>query len=279
MVSVLIADVFKSSLVMTSEVFKDRLQGAAVYIAGTGEQTLKIVEEQPMDMIVIDFDLPDVDGVTLTKLLRRTFSGPILITAYPDNIVSEVIPRELFTYSDASAWLAKPIKHQKLVEMIDHFLVKKRRFRRRYSTVIDALIVGKGAGRGKRAPKVRGKIVNMSIGGALLNLEHGLKFKTGEDISLTMFYPASSQDGSSLTLKSVPNNKTPRSLTIENSTAVSPITTQTDSQGWQKGIAKLKAKVAWVDQNGKLAGVNFENLSENHRRAVEAILRQSSEIN
>jgi CheY-like chemotaxis protein len=188
MTRVLIVDRSKSSLVMTSEVFKDKIPGVIVDIALSGVDCLKLVPIQSYQMIVVDFDLPDTDGVSLTHCLRPFYSGPILITAYPEALVSQAIGEELFAYHDSSLWVPKPIKFEALSQKIELFLLKKKRLIKRFKTKIPVMLAGKSLGRGKKTPKTKGTLLNLGLGGALFagekNVSHQLK--VGDDLVIVM---------------------------------------------------------------------------------------------
>ena len=62
MTTVLIVDACKPSLVMTSEIFKDKMSGTIVDVAQSGKETIEYLADKTPDLCVIDFDLPDVDG-------------------------------------------------------------------------------------------------------------------------------------------------------------------------------------------------------------------------
>lgn len=265
MPSILIADAYKSSLVMTSEVFKDKILGATIFIAKTGKDCLALVEQQKFDMIVVDFDLPDADGINLTKMLRKIYSGPILLTAFPDPAVKKAIENELFPYRDVSEWIKKPVSTDVLSGKIDRYLLDGERVRKRYQTSLDAMLIGKGAGRGKRAPKVKGNVINLSIGGALLKLDNQLKMKIGEEVSLNLSLQAAGLE------RKVTSKKAAR--TKEESTKKID-----DSSVANKGLTKIKAKIAWSNKSKKEAGIYFENLTENHRKVLENLLKTSEEI-
>jgi len=47
--------------------------------AGTGREALRIVEEQPPDLIILDLMLPDMDGEAVCEAIRRIHSIPILM--------------------------------------------------------------------------------------------------------------------------------------------------------------------------------------------------------
>ena len=264
MPSILIADAYKSSLVMTSEVFKDKILGATIFIAKTGKDCLALVEQQKFDMIVVDFDLPDADGINLTKALRKVYSGPILLTAFPDPLIQKAIENELFPYRDVSEWIKKPVSADVLCEKIDRYLLDGERVRKRYQTSLDAMLIGKGAGRGKRAPKVKGNVINLSIGGALLKLDNQLKMKIGEEVSLNL----------SLQLGSGPDRK----VDVTKKDTVAKDQNSGESASVNKGLTKIKAKIAWANKSKKEAGIYFENLTENHRKVLENLLKTSEEI-
>src|SRR5437016_2877897 len=152
MTTILIADACKPSLVMTSEVFKDRIQGSIVLVARSGQEVLALLQQNRPELCVVDFDLPDVDGVTLVGIMRELYSSPILLTAHPHGVVADAVNSDLFGFDDASGWLPKPINVEVLNKKIDAFLLERRRIVSRYSTELGMQVIGKGAGRGKRAP-------------------------------------------------------------------------------------------------------------------------------
>lgn len=267
MTAILIADTFKSSIVMTSEIFKDKILGVSIDIVHTGQECLEKLESQEFDMIVIDFDLPDTDGVTLSKVLRKEYGGPIIITAFPDKVVHTAIEKELFPYHDSLDWIKKPVAVDKLSKLIQKYILEKKRVRKRYSTELDALISGKGAGRGKRAPKVKGNIINISIGGALLNLENQLKMKPGEEISLTLYHAHKES-------KSKASVKKTKAKTVAKKAKTKTVAKKPE----KTSSSRIKAKIAWADKQKKQAGISFEGLTENNRKILEGLLRNSSEL-
>ena len=55
--------------------------------AKNGKEAIKIVQEKKPDLVVLDFMLPDMDGITVIKELRRISKNiPIIMfTAYPNS--------------------------------------------------------------------------------------------------------------------------------------------------------------------------------------------------
>lgn len=269
---ILIADACKPSLVMSSEVFKDKITGATILVATSGKQALEILAQEKADMCVVDFDLPDVDGVTLIHAMRKSYKGPILLTAYPDKIVEEAVKADLFAYNDSGAWIPKPVKFDVLSEKIDQFLLDKHRLGRRFDVLLDTMIIGKGAGRGKRAPKVTGRITNMSLGGACIELDEPMRVKNGEEMMVALDLP---EDGKPLKLKVKPvPAKKPEPINRRD--AKGRLTAAPKKQP-PKHIpdARIKCTIAWVDKKCTKAGIMFAKLSDSQKKGLEELLRNA----
>lgn len=242
MSTVLIVDPSKPSLVMSSEVFKDKIPGITVLVANTGQQALDILEQRASagsaapDLCVVDFDLPDTDGITLIHMLRKNFRGPIMLTAYPDNVVKNAVAEELFAYDDAGMWIRKPIRAEDLNEKIDRFLVGKFRVQRRFDFTPKTRLLGKSAGRGKRTPKFPGQIVNISVGGACVQLSGAVKLKIGDEVSIELPIPKVEKKGAE--------------------------------------TAQIKSQVVWRTNDGKRIGITFDKLSDPGRKGLERLLKQ-----
>ncbi len=240
MSTVLIIDPSKPSLVMSSEVFKDKIPGITVLVANSGRQALDLLEQPngaPVpDLCVVDFDLPDTDGITLIQMLRKNFRGPILLTAFPDDVVRKAVAEELFAYDDAGMWVPKPVRAEDLNEKIDRFLVGKFRVQRRFDFTPKTRLLGKSAGRGKRTPKFPGQILNISVGGACIQLSAAAKLKIGDEVSIELPIPKTEKKGAE--------------------------------------TAQLKSQVIWRTNDGKRIGIIFDKLNDPGRKGLERLLKQ-----
>jgi CheY-like chemotaxis protein len=257
MPKVLIADAIKPSLVMSSEIFKDKIPGAEIFVAATGEQALQIMELQKPDICLVDFDLPDVDGPSLVLALRKIFMGPILMTAFPDNQVTAAVSEELFAYNDASAWLSKPIKFDELADRIDKFLIDHHRTGRRFPIKLPMQLIAKAEGRGKRAPKSKGHVLNLSLGGAMVKLDGSLKVKKKQEITVSIAFPGSTPA------------KTP---TTKGRSGAS-----TEKKAPKGAETKIKGTIAWTAKGGHV-GVQFSKLTDLQLRGLETFLKAESII-
>jgi hypothetical protein len=106
--------------------------------------------------------------------------------------------------------------------------------------------VAKAAGRGKRAPKATGRVVNLSASGACLEFEEsGLKIKKNQEVTLTI--------GSS-------PQKKPKKFQVTESSLET----------------KIKGQVAWIEDKDKI-GIKFAKLSDIQRKEILSFLRLASE--
>lgn len=168
MTKLLIADSGKASLVMSTEVFKEKIAGVAISVAKNGRDFLQMLPEVNPDIGIVDFDLPDVDGTTLIKYAQEIFDGPILLTAYLDDRIKNVISNELFAYEQEGVCIEKPIKFEKMAEVIDRFLVSGKRILKRFQAKGNLNILH---GKGRKSITIKGNLINISIGGACLQYE------------------------------------------------------------------------------------------------------------
>ncbi len=260
MTKVLIADHSKPSLVMTSEIFKDKIPGATVVVASTGEQAIALAETEKPDLCVIDFDLPDVDGASLITALRRSFGGPIFMTAFADDTVNQAVRDLLFAFNDASGFIKKPVKFDDLSARVNEFLLDGRRLGKRFDTELETLIIGKAEGRGHRAPKSSGTVTNISLGGARISLGEVIKLKKNQDLTVAIQFP-------------VPSTAKPKAK-VKPTAKISKATKKPKRASAVKTTeAKIKATVAWVRKDE--VGVSFLKLSDIQKTGLESFLRQN----
>ena len=263
MPSILIADSSKPSVVMTSEIFKDKIPGIAIHVAETGRLALELIPECNPDLCVVDFDLPDVDGPALVDSIRKHFDGPILMTAYPDEIVSQAVEENLFTCADASSWLAKPVNVAKMNSVIDKFLKDGHRINKRFNADLETQLVGRAAGRGKRAPKVDGKVTNMSICGVRVKLSGTMKLKKQQELVMSIMLPEEGAAPPPAEAKKPAKGKKPLKKKATLKTKKAPEV---------KGVEmKIKGKVAWASSGN--VGVSFNRLTEIQKRSLLEYLR------
>ena len=69
----------------------DKLPNCEVHVTMTGQDALERFEQQPFDLLITDYKMPDMDGVTLAKQIRQRYPGTsiIMITAYSHDLIHE----------------------------------------------------------------------------------------------------------------------------------------------------------------------------------------------
>jgi len=87
-----------------------------IYIAQDGEQALSFFEEKDPDIIILDINIPKLNGIKLaTKIREKNKKVPIIfLTAYSDkdNLLQAI-------HLHAFSYLIKPFKINELIETID----------------------------------------------------------------------------------------------------------------------------------------------------------------
>jgi two-component system, OmpR family, phosphate regulon sensor histidine kinase PhoR len=99
------------------------LEGYSVAEAETGREALAAVEKGPFDVVLIDYRLPDIDGLTLLQAIRSKESGVMtcMITAYA-NIETAVAA----TRQGVDFFLPKPFSPDDLIGVVEMLLRRKR---------------------------------------------------------------------------------------------------------------------------------------------------------
>lgn len=82
-------------------------------VAGTGRTALFLAETEPFDLILLDLNLPDVDGLEVARQLARNDAQILMVTARAD-VKSRVSGLD----AGASDYLAKPFDLSELVARV-----------------------------------------------------------------------------------------------------------------------------------------------------------------
>ena len=100
-----------------------RLRGLEVQAVANAEAALELLHERSFDLLIVDWVLPEMDGLTLTRKVR---------VSHPDTIILVVTGRteagalEQVMASGASDYLAKPFSPRELVSRIRAVLRRTR---------------------------------------------------------------------------------------------------------------------------------------------------------
>ena len=95
--------------------FIERL-GHTVRLAETGGAALDVLEEEAFDLILMDIEMPEMDGVEATRRIRdreATEGGHIPIVA-----ITALADRERFLEAGMDDYISKPIDADRLREVL-----------------------------------------------------------------------------------------------------------------------------------------------------------------
>mgnify|MGYP000753298822 CR=1 FL=1 len=100
-------------------------KGYATLTAFNGEEALRILTGNAIDLILMDCQMPVLDGFETTKIIRERSAtyGSAPIIAVTANALSE--DKDRCINAGMNDYLTKPIDRYKLYKTIDHWLIKK----------------------------------------------------------------------------------------------------------------------------------------------------------
>ena len=98
---------------------------ADVESAGDAEAGLKLIEQDPPDLVLLDINLPGMDGFEACQEIRRICDVPIVMVSARDNEVDKVRGLEM----GADDYITKPFSHLEL-------LARVRAVLRRYQSTL-----------------------------------------------------------------------------------------------------------------------------------------------
>ena len=97
---------------------REALVSFMVVEAGSGRETLRIVEEEQLDLIIADIRMPEMDGCTLLTNLRSRFPG-VPVLAASGYLDADDLQRYGF-----DGFIDKPVGVERLQAMVETALSK-----------------------------------------------------------------------------------------------------------------------------------------------------------
>lgn len=100
--------------------------GAMVILAGNGEEALQALNREAFDLVLMDVEMPIMDGVTATKIIRAADKSGwqnIPIVA----MTASAMPgdKETFLAAGMDDYISKPVEMAALKEVIERVMVRK----------------------------------------------------------------------------------------------------------------------------------------------------------
>lgn len=95
--------------------------GYEVMQAGNGREALEIASSQPVDLVITDVNMPQMDGIALVRALRgldQYRTKPLLFLTTESAADRKLEGRE----AGASGWMLKPFNDERLLATVARFL-------------------------------------------------------------------------------------------------------------------------------------------------------------
>ena len=106
--------------------------GYGVRAVGTGAGALNAVAAEMPSLIVLDLNLPDMDGIEICRRIRKSSDVPILMLTARDEDVDKIIGLEV----GADDYLTKPFNPRELVARVKSILRRAAPSRRRLESAV-----------------------------------------------------------------------------------------------------------------------------------------------
>ena len=109
--------------VMLSSCKEDGIQIERTLIADNGVQALKMLEQQPVDLLITDIRMPIMDGLDAARTIRalpREDAASIPIFALSASVFAEDVERSLC--SGMNGHLGKPVDIEQICSMLQTWL-------------------------------------------------------------------------------------------------------------------------------------------------------------
>ena len=115
-----------------------RSQGYQVFQAENGLEGLKILEERPIDLAIVDVMMPVMDGITMTAKLREKYDFPVIFLSAKAEEVDKILGLNI----GADDYVTKPFSPREIVFRIKAQLRRQQYQSSTQSNSNDLLTVG-----------------------------------------------------------------------------------------------------------------------------------------
>lgn len=89
-------------------------EGFDIVEAENGQQALQIFENDPPDLVVLDIMMPELDGISACRELRKTSQVPIIFLSSKDDEIDRILGLEL----GGDDYISKPFSPRELVARV-----------------------------------------------------------------------------------------------------------------------------------------------------------------
>ena len=102
-------------------------RGHSVVVAGNGKAALEALEKENFDLVLMDIQMPVMDGIEATKAIRSSssFDSHIPVIAMTAHVMKG--DRERFLEAGMNDYISKPLKVKELFSVVEKYLSKTNR--------------------------------------------------------------------------------------------------------------------------------------------------------
>ncbi|MCB0175405.1 MAG: response regulator [Anaerolineae bacterium] len=131
-------------------------QGLVVHLAETGQATFQALSDASFDLLLLDIDLPDIDGLMVLEKVTTQYPqiSPIMVTGHA-SLEATIRAQEL----GAEGFILKPFDDTKLVQMVRRVL-DRRQLREDYTQLQTSMQTEKLAALGRLTASLAHEINN-----------------------------------------------------------------------------------------------------------------------
>jgi len=117
--NILIVDDIEDNLLVLKRMIKKSYKDVKIYEAMDGAEAVEVFDNNHIDVIVTDLQMPKIDGIELTKIIKdKSLDTPVvMVTAFSDFTSNDQLIKAINNGVDA--YLKKPVEKQELISAID----------------------------------------------------------------------------------------------------------------------------------------------------------------
>ncbi|HKR04820.1 MAG TPA: response regulator [Bacteroidia bacterium] len=112
--------------IVATDTIQDLIKGIQLDVADNGRKAVDMLRKNAYDLVIMDIQMPEMDGYEATKFIRSNFPAPVKdipIMAMTANVIKEEI--EKCFDSGMNSYIAKPFDPEDLFNKISSLLLKK----------------------------------------------------------------------------------------------------------------------------------------------------------
>ncbi|MBI2958001.1 MAG: response regulator transcription factor [Chloroflexi bacterium] len=115
-------------------------EGFQVLSAGTGAQALERVSAKAPDLVVLDLNLPDIDGIEVCRTIRKSSKVPIIMLTGRGEEIDKIIGLEI----GADDYVTKPFSPREVVSRVKAVLRRQEPEKEAETMTVGDLVIDTG---------------------------------------------------------------------------------------------------------------------------------------